>query len=161
VFVYRAVGDDEPFGDGAVAEALGHQRQDVALTRAEPFQAGVLPGAGEQLRHDLGVDGGAAVRHAPQRVQELLDPADPFLEQIAEAADTAREQIRGEGLLDVCGEHEDGQAGPAAASLDGRDDPLVGVGRWHPHVEDGHVRLVFPDGVQGVLGVARGGHHVV
>lgn len=67
----RALGDDESPGDGRIAQPLGHQGQYVALARAEAFQALVLAGAGEQLRDDLGVDGGAPVRHPPQRVQEL------------------------------------------------------------------------------------------
>ena len=50
----------------------------------------------KQLRDDLRVDGRAAVRHPVQRVEELLDPADPLLEQVAEPGDAAGEQLGGE-----------------------------------------------------------------
>lgn len=156
----RAVGDHEPRGDGAVAQALGHQGEHFPLAWAEAFQAGVLPGPGEQLGDDLRVDGGAPGRDPVQRVHELLDPPDPFLEQVTEAAHPAGQQIGGEGLLDVRGQHQDGHRGPPASGLDGRADSLVGVGGRHAYVQDGDVGLVRVDGVERRLGGVRGRHHV-
>ncbi len=156
----RAVGDDEPSGDGTVAQPLGHQGQHLPLPRTEPLQPGVLAGAGEQLGHDLGVDGGTAARDPAERVHELLDPADPLLEQVAEPVDATGQQVGGEGLLHVGGQHQNGEPGAPPPRLDGRPDPFVGVGGRHAHVQDGDVGLVRVDGGEHRIGGVRGGHHV-
>ena len=63
--------------------------------------SGRLRSFGEQLRDHLGIQGGAAAGDAAQRVEELVHPPDPVLQQVADRADTVGEQLGGVGSLDV------------------------------------------------------------
>ncbi|GAA3049830.1 hypothetical protein GCM10020000_33060 [Streptomyces olivoverticillatus] len=82
------------------------------------------------------------------RVDELGGVGDPVLEQIADGAVAGGQQFVGVELLDVLGEHEDGQAGPLAAGLQRRLEALVGEGRRQAHVDDRHVRLLVQQRAQ-------------
>ena len=100
--------------------------------------------AGQQPLDDLRVERGPAARHVVQRPDEVVDLADPFLEQVAEPRHAVGEQLEGVVLLDVLGQHHDprlGELGP---------DPLRGVdalggerGR-HPDVGEHGVGPVRP-----------------
>jgi hypothetical protein len=158
--VHGALGDDEPFGDGGVTQSLGHQGQHVAFPGGQPLKALVGAGTYQQLGDNLGIDGRSAIHHPVQRVQELLDPAYPLLEQIAQARAAVREQLGGERLLNVGREHEYGECGMPAPGLDRGADPVVGVRRRHPHIHDGHIGFVFIHSLEEVARVRRGGHHV-
>ena len=80
---------------------------------------------------------------------------DPVLEQVAEPLGALGQQLAGVGDLDVLGEHEHPDVGQLGADLARRPQALVGVGRRHPHVDDGDVGLVGADLAQQLLGVAR------
>ena len=82
----RPLGDDEPRGDRGVRAALGHQREHLALARAEPVERVAAAGAGEELADDLGVERRAAVGDAVDGVEEVADVGDAVLEQVADAA---------------------------------------------------------------------------
>ena len=78
------------------------------------------------------------------RVGEIVEVGDPVLEQIADAAGTIAHQAHGERGLDVLGQDEDADRRPVfRADRLGRTQPFVGVGRWHPDVDDRHVRKVL------------------
>ena len=58
--------------------------------------------------------------------------------------------------LDVMAQHEDPDLRVAGPDRLGRLQPFVRVGRWHPDVDDGHVRAHHVDPPQQVIG-GRGG----
>ena len=58
-------------------------RSTSRLARAEPLERVAAAAAGEQLRHDLGVERGAAGGDPAQGLDELADVRDPVLEQVA------------------------------------------------------------------------------
>ena len=62
--------------------------------------------ARQQLRHDLGVERRPAVGHAPERIQELAHVGHAVLQQVADAARVARQQLGRVALLDVLRQHE-------------------------------------------------------
>src|SRR3954453_13860679 len=84
VLLHAALAELELVADRLVRAALGDQAQHLALARAEGGQPSGLAAARQQPGDDLGVEGGAACRYAPQRVGELLAVADAVLEQVSE-----------------------------------------------------------------------------
>src|SRR6266851_5036702 len=80
-------GDDELAGDRGVGVPLGDEGEDLALARRQGGQRVAAPP--EQLADDLRVNGGPAEGDAAQRGDELLNVADPVLEQVADAAAVA------------------------------------------------------------------------
>ena len=125
-------------GDRGVRPALGHQRRAPRVLAGVSRSSGSSCAApGQQRGHHLGVEHGAAVRHPPHGVDERGDVGDPVLEQIADGALAALEQLAGVELLDVLRQHQDREARPHPARLDRRPQPLVGEGRRHPDVDDG------------------------
>jgi hypothetical protein len=70
-------------------------------------------------------------------------------------------QVGGVPGLHVLGEHQDAGAGMVATDRDRGAQPLVGVVRRHPHVDDRHVRLVLGDRGLQRLGVADRGDDLV
>ena len=106
----------------------------------EPVQRLVaLPG--HHRGDHLGVEHGAAVEHLAHAVDELPHVGDPVLEQVADRALAAGQQLAGVELLDVLREHQHREARPARAHRDRGAQPLVGERRRHPHVEDGAVHV--------------------
>ena len=75
------------------------------------------------------------------------------LEQVADPARVAGDQIDRVALLDVLGEHQDRHVRPLLADHERGLDALVVERRRHPHVDDAHVRLVLGDGAQQRLAV--------
>src|SRR4051795_3822685 len=71
-----------------------------------------------------------------------------------------REQLGGDADLHVLGEEHDAHAGMAAADLVRGLDALVGLGRGHADVHDGHVGLVKVDRGQQLIRVRRLRDHV-
>ena len=121
-----------------------------------------VPPPPEQLADDLGIDGRAAIGDPGQRVHELLDPPDPVLEQIADAASTAGvEQLGRVGRLHVLAEHEHRQRRVVGAQGHRRPQPLVGEPGRHAYVGDHHVGRIGPHGHLQRLGVPDGGGHGV
>jgi Domain of unknown function (DUF1731) len=126
----------------ALERPLGHQREHLALPRRQPLERPVAPGCGDQPRHHLRVQDRAAGGHLAQRGQEALDVGDAVLEQVADRALAAREQLAGVQELDVLAEHEHREPAPHAPGLDGggarvirTETELVLKSRWvHPGV---------------------------
>ena len=82
---------------------------------------------------------------------------DPVLEQVADAAGAVREQLAGVQLLDVLGQHQDGQAGDLAAGVERGAQALVGERRRQPDVDHGDVGPLLADRREQVGGVVDGG----
>ena len=155
VLLHRAVADPQRVDDRVVAPPLGHHAQHLELAGGEPVD-GIVAVADQQLGHDLGVERGAAGGHPAQRVQEVGHLGDPVLEQVADAAGLDRQQFGGVALLDVLGQHQDGDRRVLAPDDQRRPDALVGVGRRHPDVDDHQVGALLADGPQQLLGVGHG-----
>jgi hypothetical protein len=156
VLADRALADHQGRGDRGVGLALGHQREDLLLAGGQPGQR--VASVPDQLPYDLGVDDGAALGHPAHGVDELLDVADAFLEEIADAGAFAGvEQILDVAALDVLAEHQDGQTGVVAAQFDGGAQSLVGEARRHPDVGHHDVGAVLGDGAGELVGGADGG----
>jgi hypothetical protein len=64
----------------------------------------------------------------------------PVLEQVADPVGAAGEQLGRVPRLDVLREDQHGHLGMVAAQVDGRSQPLVGVGGWHADVDDRDIR---------------------
>ena len=73
----------------------------------------------------------------------------------------AGDQLGGVPLLDPLGQYEHADVGPAVPDHQGRAQPLVGKGRWHPDIDDDHVRIVRSHRAQELLGVPLGRRHLV
>jgi len=65
--------------------AFGHELEDLAFTGRQRVQRRVAP-ASEQLGDHFGVQRGAAMGDSVQGLEELIDPAHPVLEQVADPA---------------------------------------------------------------------------
>src|SRR4051794_5729103 len=146
VFLDGALGHDEARGDRVVRPPLGHQPEHFALARGELVEHAVLAAAAEELGDRLGVHRRAALRHAPDGVDELAHVGDAVLEQVADAAAAIREQLGRERPLDVLRQDEPRQAGHPRARLQRGADALVGERRRQADVDDAHVGLVAHHG---------------
>ncbi len=152
------LGQHQPARDAAVGEALGHQREHLALAGAQHREP-VGRAAAHQRGDDLRIERRAAARDALRRFDEVGDVEHPILEQVAEPA--LRDQPDRPRRLDVLGEHEHADVRVGVADPARGADALVGVGRRHPHVDDGEVGLVLADRPAQPVGVADGGDHRV
>ena len=153
-----SLGQHQAARDADVGEALGHQREYLALALGQHRQpvGGV---AADERGHDLRIERRAAARDAHGRLDELADVEHPVLEQVAEAA-LRHQPDRARGL-DVLGEHEHADVGVGVADPARGADAFVGVRRWHPHVDDGEVGLVLADRPAQPVGVIDGGDYRV
>lgn len=84
VLFHRALGHPDRRGDGRVGAPLGHERQDLPFPGGEPGELIAVPAPAEELGDHLGVESGPAGGHPVQRVDEIVQPDDAFLEEIAE-----------------------------------------------------------------------------
>ncbi len=110
---------------------------------------------------DLGVEGSTTVCYPVDGGDELPDIGDAFFEEVPEADRRVGEQFGGVALLDVLRQHQHRRSGPHPAQFDRRPQPLIGVGRWHPYVDDDDVGIQFDDRLQQPCGVAESGDHLV
>ena len=90
----------------------------------------------------VGIERGAAVGDAPDRLQEVGDVHDAVLEQVADATAAVGQQLLGVGLLDVLGDDQHRGAGDPAAGLERRAQPLVAIAGRQADVDDGEVGLL-------------------
>lgn len=142
--------------------ALGHRFQHLALARGR----GVSEPSGEFLRRvrsdgdDLGVERRTARSNPFQRVEELVDPADPVLEQMAEPARTPGRQF---GAYDSSTYRESNSTGSPGicARLDRRAQALVTEAGRHAHIEHGGVGTVLQERGQDRGPRAGDGHDLV
>ncbi len=144
----------------ALERPFRHQPQHFSLPGREARQRIVVPAAGEQLRDDVGVEHGAALAHPAQRIDELIDVGHPVLQQVADAAGLAGQQLAGVTLLDVLREDHHRDRRPLAADDERRAQPLIGERGRHPHVHHHDVGLMLGDGTQGRLAIGDGGHDI-
>ena len=120
----------------------------------------VLAAARQQVADHLRVERRPAGRDAAQRAGEVLDVGHAVLEQVAEPGRRLGQQAHRDAGLDVVREDHDADARMAVAHRAGRDEPLLGVRRRHPDVDDRDVRRVRVDGRDELVGVRRLGDDV-
>ena len=131
---------------GLVGAAFGHQGEDLALPLRQVVQGHPCAPPADQLGDHLGVDDGAALGDAPDGIGEVVEIVDPVLEEIADPTGAVGHQAQGEGRFDVLREDEDAdRRAMLVPDRLGGAEALVGVGRRHPDVDDGDVRLVLTD----------------
>ena len=116
--------------------------------------------APDELADDGRVERRATLADAAHRRGELLQVGDAVLEQVADALGAFLEQHHRVAGLDVLREHEHAGVGELRPDLAGRDEPLVGVGRWHADVDDRDLGLVHRDVAHQVGGVVGLGENV-
>ena len=108
----------------------------LLLARRQPVER-LVAAAGHDRGDDLGVEDGAAGGDAAYAVDELGDVGDAVLEQVADRALAAGQQLAGVELLDELGQHHHREAGPRLADGDRRAQALVGLRRRQAYVEHG------------------------
>jgi len=85
VLFHNSGRDGKRAGDSGVGAALGHQREHFPFPAREDGQ-GVGPAAGAQeVADNFGIEHGAALGHAGDRVDEVTDVGDAVLQQVADA----------------------------------------------------------------------------
>jgi hypothetical protein len=153
VLLHRTDGEHERFGDRRVRPPLRHQPEHLQLSRRQALERPPRPATREQLRDDLGVEGGAAPGDAAHRVDEVVDVDDPVLEQIADAAAALGEQLGRVRVLDVLRDDEDRHLRNALAQLERGAQSLVAECRREPDVDDRDVGPLAPRGVDQCVAV--------
>ena len=138
-------GQDQRGRDGGVALALGHLAEDLPLagvSRSSSLVSGPL-GRDEGLDH-LRVDHRPARGHLADRGEQVVDLADPLLQEVGPALGPALEEGQRVGRVGVLAEHDHPHLGSIGPER-GRDlDALVGARRRHADVRDddvGRLRL--------------------
>ena len=86
---------------------------------------------------------------------QLVDLADPLLEEVTEPGHAVREQVEGVVLLDVLGEDDHAGLGELGPDPLGRVDPLGGERRGHPDVGEHGVRPVRRHGREQRVGIGH------
>ena len=99
--------DHELLADAVVRAALRHQAEHFALARAEIGERILFTTAAEKLAYDLRVDGRAAVRHAPHRVEELVDLEHAVFQQVTEPLGPLAEEPERVRIIDASGTPEE------------------------------------------------------
>ena len=136
--------EEELLADRPVRAALRDQAEHLALPGRQLVERVVVAPAAEELRDDVGVDDGAAVRDAADGGEELVELDDPVLEQVAEALGAVAEERERVARLDDLREDEHPDLRMLGADRHRRLRPLVGVGRRHADVDDRDVGLLAP-----------------
>jgi hypothetical protein len=96
--------------------------------------------SGHQALDDDRVDDRVAVDHFAQGADEVVDIAEPVLEQIGQAGCAVAEQGEGIGLVGVLGQHHDSGAGVLAPDVVCGLDAFQMVTGRHPDVGQDRVR---------------------
>jgi hypothetical protein len=159
VFLDGTLGDDEARGDAAVRVALCHQRQHLALARCQVVERVVSMTLRDQLLDECRVDDRAAGRDAPERVDDIVDPHHPALQEVPDAP-AALEQVDRRLDLDVRGEQQDPDLRELCANRARGIEAFPGLGRRHADVDHRDVRHLLADDVAERLGVAHKPDHV-
>lgn len=99
---------------------------------------------------DLRVEHGPAVAHLGDRAQQPVGVAESLLEQVRQALRALGQQLQRILGVVMLREHHDAEVGVLGPQLEGQVDPLGGVGRGHPDVEQHDVGAVhLPQLTQG------------
>ena len=161
VLLHGPLAHEQGRGDGGVVATGRHRLEDLALPVGE---AGKRPVAGALARHqrlhDLRVEHRATAAHLAQRPDQLVDVADPLLEQVAQAGHAVDQQLEGVVLLDVLRQHHHPDPGMLRADALGRLDAFVGVRRGHPDVGQHGVRRGLLHRLDQRRRVGRHRHHL-
>ena len=73
---------EDPFGDSAVAEAFGDEREHFLLSRCECCQRTLAALAPDHSGHDGGIDDGVSVSDSLESIDEDRDVEHAVLEQV-------------------------------------------------------------------------------
>ena len=114
----------------------------------------------QEAGHDRGVDDRFPVHDPPQGVGHRGDVEHPVLEQVPDPFGMILDQPQGVARFDVLGQDQDADLRMVRPYRPGRDEALVGVGRGHLDIHDGHVRPLLADLAQQRLGVVGLCHNV-
>jgi hypothetical protein len=83
VLLDRALGDEEPLGDGTIGPALGHGSEDLTLAVGEVVDWIVTgPSTPDQLSHDRRIEGRPSLADAMHRIRELVQVGNAVLQQV-------------------------------------------------------------------------------
>ena len=69
----RPLGQPEPTGNPGVGQPLGHQREHLLLALGQSREHTRVAVGGDQLAHNLRVQGRPAARYPLERLQEVID----------------------------------------------------------------------------------------
>ena len=141
-------------------DGLGHQRQNLPRSCGEHGERVGATLLAQKFLDEDGIDHGPAERDPFEGVDEILDPEDPALEQIADAL-TALQKVNRGLQLNVRRQEQDPDLGKLAANYPRDIDALKGVGRRHPDIYDDEVRLFRTHRGNQRPGVADALDHVV
>ena len=156
----RGRGDDERLGDPFVRFPLGHRREHVLLSGAEPIERPILPTAPQHPSDDLRIQRAAAVGDPPDRIDERLHISDALLQEVPDALGVLTDQLEGVMLLVELRQDEDAGLGALPAKLERRSEPVVLETRRHLHIDHRHIRAMGERSAQKVLGIAGLGRHL-
>src|SRR6188508_1161816 len=137
--------EHEALGDALVRAALGHEAQDLALSRRQLVERAVGAGPSEEPRDDLRVDDRLAGRDAADRIGEVADPGHMLLEEIADRGRALTQEVDGVPRLDDLREDEDADGRVGASDLARRLEALGRVGRRHADIDHEDVRARCAD----------------
>src|SRR3954465_12115796 len=108
VLLDRSLREDEGLGDRRVRFAGRHLVEDLGLPRGQTVEIGLRAGGSRrhELFDDLRIDDRAAVGDLADGVDQLVDVADPLLQQVGPALGPAREQVERVARARVLAEHD-------------------------------------------------------
>src|SRR5690606_1748067 len=97
--------------------------------------------AAHEASHDRRIDDALALDHALQCVDEDADIGNALLEEVAQSARLIGEQAFRITWLEILAEKHDRGARMLGPNAVCRCDSLISVGRRHPDIDDGRIRL--------------------
>ena len=131
-------------------------RPSTSRSRAERADGIVAGVAGQQAGDHLWVHGRPTGCDPPYRFDELATIKHPVLQEIANATRAVGQQFAGVQLLDVLGQHQDGQSRHLLPRRESRPDALIGESRRESDVDDGEIGWIGRDGGDEIVSVADG-----
>ena len=137
-----------------------HHRQHLTLAVGQRVEWIARSSAPDQLGHNRRIDHQTAPGHPAHRIGELGQVSDPLLEQVPGTLGPVLDQRQGELRFDVRRQDKNPHPRMAPAECPGRIQPLGGVRRGHPDVDDAHVWRILADPVEQRLPVGDLGGHL-
>ena len=83
--LHRGDRHDQRLGDPGIGTTLRHQREDLALPGAQPIDCASLASPTDEAGNYLRIQDRSAAGHAPHRLGETDEVADPVLQQVADS----------------------------------------------------------------------------
>ena len=159
VLLDRPQRDHHRVGDPLVRVPGGHELEHLPLAGRERGERVVASSLRDQPRHDERVERRAAVGDPPHRRDELLDVADPVLQQVADARRRSRpSSFSASPSSRYCDSTSTPTVGCSARISSAALQALVGVGRRQADVDDrdvGRARAHHRQQVVGRLATCR------